>query len=81
MFYQTISMLGALLILIAYAGSQAGRMDRRSVWYNLLNLVGSALLAWVAIVDRRAGFIVLEASWELLSIQPLLASARASRRV
>jgi uncharacterized membrane protein len=76
MFYQAISMVGALLILVAYAGLQTGRMDRRDLWYNILNLVGSALLAWVAIVDRRAGFIVLETAWALLSIQPLVASMR-----
>jgi len=76
MFYQAISMIGALLILVAYAGLQTGRMDRRTLSYNALNLVGSALLAWVAIVDRRAGFIVLETAWALLSIQPLIASTR-----
>ncbi|MDB4877058.1 MAG: hypothetical protein JWM41_3504 [Gemmatimonadetes bacterium] len=76
MLYQVISMIGALLILVAYAGSQAGRIDRRSTSYNALNLVGSALLAWVAIVNRQAGFIVLESLWALLSIQPLLASMR-----
>ena len=76
MFYQAISMIGALLILVAYAGLQTGRMDRRALSYNVLNLVGSALLAWVAIIDRRAGFIVLETAWALLSIQPLSASMR-----
>lgn len=78
MFYQIISLVGALLILVAYAGSQAGRIGRRDVSYNILNLVGSALLAWVAIVDHRAGFIVLESSWALLSIPPLLARGRAA---
>jgi uncharacterized membrane protein len=76
MLYQAISMIGALLILVAYAGLQTGRIDRRNLWYNALNLAGSALLAWVAIIDRRAGFIVLELVWALLSIQPLLASMR-----
>lgn len=71
MFYQVISMIGAALILIAFAGSQAGRMDRQDFAYNLLNLVGSGLLAWVAIVNRQAGFIVLETVWALLSIKPL----------
>jgi uncharacterized membrane protein len=76
MFYQVISMVGAVLILAAYAGSQAGRMDRRSTSYNALNLAGSALLAWVAIINRQAGFIVMESAWVLLSIQPLFASMR-----
>jgi len=59
-FYQVISMIGAALILVAYAGSQSGKMNRQDVSYNLLNLLGSGLLAWVAIVNRQAGFIILE---------------------
>ncbi|HVX39699.1 MAG TPA: hypothetical protein VHB25_09010 [Gemmatimonadaceae bacterium] len=77
MLYQLISVAGAVMILVAYAGNQRGWMDRRDVGYNLLNLLGSALLAWVAIVDRRVGFIGLETAWALLSIPPLLAVRRA----
>jgi hypothetical protein len=76
MLNQAISLAGALMILIAYAGSQSGRMDRRTISYNVLNFVGSALLGWVAIVDRRAGFILLETAWALLSIQPMIAAMR-----
>ena len=72
MFYQIISLAGALMVLVAYAGNQRGWMERTDVRYNLLNLVGSALLAWVAIIDRRMGFIVLEGAWALLSLPPLL---------
>ena len=72
MLYQIISLAGAIMILVAYAGNQRGWMGRESVWYNLLNLVGSGFLAWVAILDRRIGFIFLETVWALLSIPPLL---------
>jgi hypothetical protein len=75
MLYQIISVAGALMILVAYAGNQRGWMDRGDVRYNLLNLVGSALLAWIAIVDGRVGFIFLEGAWALLSIPPLLRRA------
>jgi hypothetical protein len=73
MLYQIISLAGAIMILVAYAGTQRGWMDRAGRPYNLLNLFGSALLAWVAIVDHRLGFIFLETAWALLSIPPLLA--------
>lgn len=76
MLYQIISLAGAIMILVAYAGNQRGWMDRQSLSYNLLNLVGSALLAWVAIVDHRIGFIFLESAWALLSIPPLFASGK-----
>ena len=74
MVYQVISLVGAAMVLAAYFGYQRGWMTREQRVYNLLNLVGSALLAWVAIVDRRWGFIALEVSWALLSVPPLLKS-------
>ena len=73
MFYQLISVIGAVMILVAYAGNQRGWMGRENRAYNILNFVGSALLAWVAVVDRRAGFIFLEGAWALLSIPGMLA--------
>jgi len=76
MLYQIISLAGAILILVAYAGNQRGWMDRTRPTYNLLNLVGSGLLAWIAIADRRLGFIFLETVWALLSIPPLFAKRR-----
>jgi len=74
--YQIISVIGAVMILIAYAGNQRGWMGRDSAWYNVLNLLGSGLLAWIAIRDRRVGFIFLESAWALLSIPPLVAMRR-----
>ena len=79
MFFQAISLVGAAMILIAYAALQRGTMSREDRWFNVLNFAGSALLAWVAIVDRRVGFIVLETAWALLSLPVLLRPAKVDR--
>ncbi len=79
MFYQVVSLVGALCILLAYGLSQTGYAKPTDVVYALLNLVGASLLAWVAIVDRRAGFILLETAWVLLSVAPLVRRGRAIR--
>jgi hypothetical protein len=76
MLYQLISLVGAVMILAAYGAYQRGRLGREDRLYNALNFVGSALLAWIATIDRRWGFIVLEGSWALLSLWPLLRPAR-----
>lgn len=73
--YQIVSVSGAVLVLIGYTGLQRGWMSRDDRSFNLLNLVGSALLAWIAIADRRWGFILLELAWALLSVPPLLRRA------
>ena len=71
MFYQTLSLVGAALLLIGFVGMQMRRMQNDSALFNALNLVGSGLLAWVAIYDRRAGFIILEVVWAVASLPPL----------
>jgi hypothetical protein len=71
-FYQLLSLLGAALILLAYLANSREWLGPRDPRYNLLNLVGGLLLLWVALVDRRAGFVVLEAVWALIAIPPLL---------
>jgi len=70
-FYQTLSLVGAALLLIGFVGMQMRRMQNDSALFNALNLVGSGLLAWVAIHDRRAGFIILEVVWAVASLPPL----------
>jgi hypothetical protein len=78
MLFQLMSMVGAVLILGAYAAHQRGWTGPDNRWYNVANFVGSALLAWVAIVDRRAGFIVLETAWALFSVPGMVRRAKAN---
>lgn len=72
MAYQIISLIGAFLVLVAYLAVNRGWMALRDRGYNLLNLLGGLLLFWVAVVDRRAGFMVLELTWALIALPPLL---------
>ena len=74
---QLASFVGALLILVAYAGQQFSWMNTRRSSYNILNGIGSAILAYVAFFPFRVGFVILEVAWTLISIFALL---RAFRR-
>ena len=65
---QLFSFAGALMILIAYAGHQFGKMNPRSVTYNLLNAIGSGILGYVALFPFKLGFVVLEFAWVVISI-------------
>ncbi len=71
MFYQSISLVGAALLLVGFGAMQMRRMRNDGAWFNALNLAGSCLLAWVAIHDRRAGFIILEVVWAIVSLPAL----------
>jgi len=71
-FFQLVSLAGAVLILSAYLANSRRWMGPQDRMYNLMNLVGGALLFWVAVVDHRLGFMILEGAWALIAIPPLL---------
>ena len=71
-FFQLVSLVGALLILAAYLANSRQWLGPPDRVYNLMNLVGGGLLFWVAVVDHRIGFVILEGAWALIAIPPLL---------
>ena len=73
---QVIQILGALLILAAFAAAQFDLLDPHSRLYLLLNLVGSAVLAVLAAMEQQWGFLLLEVVWAVVSAWGL---ARALR--
>jgi len=69
---QVVSMVGAVLILVAYAGQQYGLIERTHATYSWLNLIGSAVLAVVAFRGSQWGFVLLEGVWAVVSVPPLI---------
>jgi Ca2+/H+ antiporter len=65
---QAVSVLGALLILLAFAANQLGRVDTSNLSYQISNLVGSVILTTVAVIEVQLGFILLEGTWALVSL-------------
>jgi hypothetical protein len=74
---QLPQLIGAALLLLAYALSQTGRLKGDSVPYLALNLVGAALLAYDAVRAMQWGFIILECAWCLFTLPNLV---RAMKR-
>ena len=60
------------MILSAYAANQTGMLASGDRLYSVANFVGSILLLWVAVVDQRLGFILLEATWALISVPHMI---------
>ena len=73
---QVVQLVGAVLILVAFAGVQFGRVDPASRFYLWLNLVGSLILTGLAWHDRQYGFLLLEGVWALVSGWSLIQLAR-----
>jgi hypothetical protein len=76
---QAVQIMGAVLILTAYAGSQSGFLHQQGYAYLLLNIVGSAVLAWLAAVAQQWGFLLLEGVWALVSVSSLIVRVRRGK--
>jgi hypothetical protein len=75
---QVIQVVGALLILAAFTAVQLERMRPDSRLYLALNLVGSAILAVLALIGSQWGFVLLEGVWAIVSAWSLAAALRVS---
>jgi hypothetical protein len=71
---QVIQVVGALLILTAFAAVQLERMRPDSQLYLALNLVGSLILAVLALIGSQWGFVLLESVWAVFSAWGLVAA-------
>ena len=69
---QLIQVVGALLILAGFAAAQFGWLRVDSVAYLTLNLVGSVVLAYLALDQRQWGFLLLESVWAIVSLWSLI---------
>ena len=71
-----IQVVGALLILVGFAALQGGYLRPDSRLYLSLNLIGSAVLTWLAWSEEQWGFLLLEAVWAIVSLWGLVRAVR-----
>ncbi len=75
---QLVQIVGALLILVAFAAAQFGAMDPHSRLYLVLNFVGSVILAVLAWQESQWGFLLLETVWAAVSLWGLRPPPRSA---
>jgi hypothetical protein len=69
---ELVQIVGAVLVLAGFAAAQLGWVTAKSLRYLMINLVGSALLAAVAVIGRDWGFLLLEGVWAIVSLISLI---------
>jgi hypothetical protein len=71
-----LELAGAMSILAAFTLGQLRLLDQHSLVYLVLNLAGSAVLAVIAFVEERWGFLLLEGTWSIVSAVSLVGILR-----
>ena len=67
---------GACLILIGFILEQTHRIKDTSLSYDILNLIGSALLIVYALLLKSYPFLVLNGVWALVSLRDVIVDLR-----
>jgi hypothetical protein len=72
MLVQLLQLVGAILVLAGFTLAQVRVLDPQSIPYLILNFVGAAILAALALEERQWGFLLLEGVWTLVSLGGLI---------
>ena len=65
---QLVSVLGSLLVLLAYVANQFGWLSAKGFAYAFASIAGSGILAVIAALEAQWGFLLLEGAWASVSL-------------
>ena len=75
-----LGVVGVLLILVAYAGAQVGRLEPRRAPALLMNLVGACLILSSLAYDFNLSAVLMEGAWALVALYGLARLVLSRRR-
>lgn len=67
-----LQIVGAMMILAPFAAQQFGKLTTNAASYLWPNLIGSTLLAALAVIGSQWGFVLLECAWGAVAARSLL---------
>lgn len=76
-----IGYLGAALVLVLFALNQADRLSSKSIWYDLLNSVGSFMLMIYSIHYEAWAFLILNIVWGLIAARDVVMALINEKKV
>jgi hypothetical protein len=75
-FNDWIGSIGVFILLLAFLLNLAGRISKNGLVYIVLNIVGAGMACLASWLINYLPFVVLEATWTLVSIGALIRYVR-----
>jgi len=75
-FNDWIGSIGVFILLLAFLLNLAGRISKNGLVYIVLNIVGAGMACLASWLINYMPFVVLEATWTLVSIGALIRYVR-----
>lgn len=76
---EALQVIGALLVLAGFAGTQVVWLSQKSVTYLLINAIGAGILAVLAFLEEQWGFLLLEGVWTIVAVVGLIRTIAGPR--
>lgn len=67
-----IGFIGVAMLLIAFLLNLSGKLNRSSIGYILLNLIGAGLACLASWMINYLPFVILEGTWTMVSLLALI---------
>lgn len=67
-----IGLIGVCILLLAFFLNLTGKMDKDSLVYIVLNIVGAGIACLASVLINYLPFIILEGTWTLVSVWGLI---------
>lgn len=67
-----IGFIGVFILLLGYLLNLAGKISKDGLWYIVLNIAGAGLACLASYLIHYMPFVLLEATWTLVSLAALI---------
>ena len=71
-FADIVGSTGVAMILIAFFLNLTNIISNKNLWYILMNFIGAGLACYASVLLKYVPFIILEATWTLVSLWGLI---------
>lgn len=80
-FYDIVSIVGVVIILITYLLLQCDMLASSSYSYSILNIIGSFMILYSLAYDWNLSAVIIESSWILISLIGIYRQMRPQKKL